>query len=306
MTLRVAMIGCGAVGSIHAANLPDSGVELTTVYSPNIGEASVFASAYGIKSVSGSLPEALAMVDAALICSPSDLHFAQARECVNAGVHTLVELPPCVLTSEAEELRDAAHKRGVQLGCAHTARYLQPFAHIKTNLQNGTVGEIKEINYVRYHQLRPRKWVDNALFHHAAHAIDLVMDWCGGLEPLAAVAIPSVSAAQAASLLGKLPSGGPVAISVTYGAHLPLNRMLIIGKNHTLETDGFSYVRSNCPGLDLQAEQAYEHAIRDQDAAFLGACQGKNSFVPWGDTVKLMRTLNRVQALCEEPCSSPN
>jgi 2-hydroxy-4-carboxymuconate semialdehyde hemiacetal dehydrogenase len=302
MTIRVALIGCGAVGSIHAANLRRDGVELTAVYSPSAQEASSFASIHGIRSVSQSLAEAIANVDVAIICSPSDLHFEQARTCVEAGVHTLVELPPCAKAAEADELGEGARKRGVQLGCAHTARYLHPYASLKRALQKGVIGEVLEVNYVRYHQLRARSWTDNALLHHAAHPIDLLMDWFGGLEPVACMAVPHASAAQSASILGKLPNGGPVAITVSYASRLPLNRMLLVGKKHTVETDGFSYVRSDLADLELHGTEnhVYEQAIRDQDAAFLGACLGNGSFVDWADTVNLMRIVNRFQALCEE------
>lgn len=302
MTVRVAMIGCGAVGSIHAANLRDGGIELSAVYSPNFEEASSFASTHGVRDMSQSLSEAVANADVAIICSPSDLHFEQGRRCIEAGVHTLIEMPPCVAAWEAEELGESARKRGVRLGCAHTARYLHPYANIKSSLQKGVIGEIREVNYLRYHQLRPRSWTDNALFHHAAHPIDLVMDWCGGLDPLACIALPDASGAQSASILGKLPGGGPAAITVSYASHLPLNRMLLIGKKHTVETDGFSYLRSDLADLEFRGtdNQVYAQAIRDQDAAFLGACLGKNSFVDWADTVKLIRTLNRFQALCTD------
>ena len=302
MTVRVAMIGCGAVGSIHATNLiKDRGVELATVYSPNSERASAFASVHRIKHVSESIGDAVAKADVAIICSPSDMHFEQARECLGAGVHALIELPPCAKASEAEELADIARKRGVQLGCAHTARYLLPYSSIKVGLQKGVIGEILEVNYVRYHQLRVRSWTDNALLHHAAHPLDLLIDWCGGLEPIAGVAFPSTSAAQAASILGKLPSGGPASITVNYGSHLPYTRMVIIGRKHTVETDGFSYMRSDSADLEFQGieHEVYEQAIREQDAEFVGSCNGKNSFVDWADTVKLLRTVNQFQTLCD-------
>ncbi len=302
MPIKVAIIGCGAVGSIHAANLTrNRDVELTAVYSPNPEKASAFAEVHGIQRIGRSVADAVAEADVAIVCSPSELHFQQTRECLEAGVHTLVELPPCAQVSEAEELGDLARKEGRRLGCAHTARYLLPYAIIHDNLQEGVIGEIREVNYVRHHNLRVRSWTDNALLHHAAHPIDLLIDWCGGLAPIAGVALPSATAAQTVSILGKLPNGGPTAITVTYASRLPHTRMLIVGEEHTVETDGFSYLRSDLAELQFQGiEQAvYEQAVRDQDTAFLGACQGKNGFVDWVETVKLVRTVNQFQELCD-------
>jgi 2-hydroxy-4-carboxymuconate semialdehyde hemiacetal dehydrogenase len=306
MTMRVAMIGSGSVASIHAAKLSDSpGVELATVYSPDSRKASAFASRHGIKSVKDSVREAIANATAAIICSPSGEHFAQARECLLAGVHTLIELPPCADASQAEELGELAKNGGIQVGCAHTARYLLPYASIQAGLEK--IGEILEINYVRYHQLRARSWTDNALLHHAAHPLDLIMNWCGGLSAIGCVARPDSSAAQAVSILGRLPNGGPASIAVSYTSHLPHTRMLIVGSEHTVETDGFSYVNSDLAELRLQAAQqeVYEQAVGKQDLEFLSACTGENAFIDWAETVRLIRAVNQFQALRHDELRPP-
>jgi len=303
MTTRVALIGSGLVGAVHAANLTrKADVELTAVYSPNPEKASAFASAHGVKHISKTLADAVAKADIAIICSPSEQHFQQALECLEAGVHTLVELPPCGKASEAEQLADSARKRGLRLGCAHTSRYLLPYVSITSHIQNGVIGEIREVNYIRHHRLRKRSWTDNALLHHAAHAIDLLLYWCGGLEPKGCIALPDASTADTVALLGKLPSGGPATITVSYASHLPDARMSVVGKNHTVETDGFTYLRSDLAGLQFRGieREVYEQAIADQDDEFLRACNGDFCFVAWDETLELIRTVNQFEALCDE------
>ncbi len=300
MPLRVAIIGCGAVGSIHAATLAkEPGIELTAVYSPDLENASDFASRYGISKICNSIVSLNREADAAIVCSPSALHFEQARECLHAGLHTLVELPPCGELREAEELRILAENQGVLLGCAHTARYLLPYTRIQAALAAGTLGEIQEISYVRYPKLRSRNWTDNALAHHAAHAIDLVLHWCGRLDPIACVVFPDAASTQSVSMLAELPGGRPVSIAVSYRAKLPLSRMVVIGTDHTVETDGFSYLRSDWEELQFAGEEqsVYEEAIRSQDLEFLNACKGRGQFVPWGETMNLIRVVNQLQAL---------
>jgi hypothetical protein len=75
--------------------------------------------------------------------------------------------------------------------------------------------------------------------------------------------------------------------------------MLVVGEHHTLETDGFTYFRSDLADLHFagNAQQVYEQAIRDQDVEFLRACQGQGGFVPWEETLKLIHTMDRFQAL---------
>jgi 2-hydroxy-4-carboxymuconate semialdehyde hemiacetal dehydrogenase len=300
MAMRVAMIGYGAVGSIHAANLvkePD--VELSSVYGPKEEKASAFAVGHGVRNVSPTLADACSRADLAIVCSPSTVHFQQARACLQAGLHTLVELPPCEKSSEAEELGALARRQGVLLGCAHTSRYLTPYARIGECIRKGVLGDILEMNYIRYHKLRERSWTDNALLHHAAHPLDLLLAWCGGIEPRGCVALPTVTTAQTVSVLGKLPRGGAATVTVTFASRLPQIRMLVVGKNHTFETDGFSYLQSDLPELRFtgDGQRIYEDAIRDQDIQFLNACQGKGSFVSWDETVRLLQIVEQFQAL---------
>ena len=300
MKMRVAMIGCGTVGSIHAAYLasqPD--VELTSVYSPEWDSAVTFAGRYGVRTIATSIEDAVAATDAAIVCSPSAVHFEQALTCLRAGRHTLIELPPCGEPREVEELGAIARQQGVVVGCAHTSRYLAPYARIQGAIQSGLLGQTQEISYIRYLQLRPRAWMDNALVHHAAHVIDLAMQWCGELEPLACAGFPDISSAQSVSLLAKLPGGKSLTAAISYGAKLPISQMVVVGTKHTLETDGFSYLRSDIEELQFTGDErtVYEQAIATQDAQFFGACRGENAYIPWTETEKLMRMIHRFKML---------
>lgn len=300
MAIRVAMIGHGGVGSIHAANLgkePD--VRLASVYGPDREEASSFAATYGIERVCNNLAEAISDVDAAIICSPSPDHFVQTRECLQHRVHTLVELPPCKNAIEAEELAGYARKGGVMLGCAHTSRFLEPYIRVKNAIALGTVGKIQQIDYLRCHKLRERSWTDNALLHHAAHPVDLLFFWCGGIEAKGCVALPDVQLPQTVSLLGKLPDGGAVTVTVTYVSHIYQTRLTIVGDKHTIETDGFSYVKSDLPELELtrDEQETYGEAIHLQDIQFLRACQSDGNFISWENTINLLRVIDRFRAL---------
>src|SRR5215475_11481975 len=72
MSIRVALIGHGNVGSIHAGQLSEEcGVELVTVFGVDREPAAQFASKYAIPHVSETLEEALSRAEVAIICSPS-------------------------------------------------------------------------------------------------------------------------------------------------------------------------------------------------------------------------------------------
>jgi 2-hydroxy-4-carboxymuconate semialdehyde hemiacetal dehydrogenase len=299
MRTKIAIIGYGKVGAIHAdkfMNEPD--VEVTTVFGPQREKAAAFASAHAIKHASATFEEAISLVDAAIVCSPSPLHYQQAGECLSAGVHTLVELPPCLTIGEAEDLAQAAKEAGVQVQCAHTSRYLAAYTRVLASLRAGELGEIQEVTYTRHTPPRNKSWNDNALFHHAEHPLELLTYWFGALTPRSAVVRPHVHTAQNVALLGQLANGAPFTITVTYGSRLPHVRMLIVGEQHTVETDGFGYIRSDLERLNLSfiEQQTYEDGIHHQDVEFLRACQGEQAGVDWQETLQLVRT---VRAFCD-------
>lgn len=300
MTTRLAILGYGAVAGIHAAKLiTEPGVRIVSVSGPNREKAASFASQHGIPRVCDSIDEALSGADAAIICSPSAAHFEQARECLDRGAHTLVELPPCENAGQAVLLTALARRHGVTLRCAHTSRFVRPYAQIRKWIETGLTGDVQEVHYIRCHKLRERTWSDNALLHHAAHPLDLLFYWCGGVEPVGCVVRPDAESPQAVSILGRLPSGGAVTITVTYCSHLHQTRLLIAGKKHSIEIEGLSELRSDLEGLEFKADEqeVYEEAIHLQDVAFLRACQGNGDFVSWNETIAVLRTIDRCRAL---------
>lgn len=301
--MKVAMIGHGFVGSVHASQLvSEKWVELTSVFGIERDKTVEFAAAYGIKNVCGSLKEAVSHAEAAIVCSPSAVHYQQACECVQYGVHTLVEMPPCETAGEAEALGQAAARQGVRLQCAHTCRYLAPYMRVRESIRSGELGAVQQVDFVRHHKLKDRAWTDDALLHHSAHPIDLMLDWFGGITPVGCVALPRARGAQTVSLLSSLPSGAPATIAMTFASKMPHVRMHIVGERHTLETDGFSYVRSDLDHLQLTVPElaTYEKGIHDQDVEFLRSCLGERPGINWQEAVNLIRTVNAFQNLEEK------
>lgn len=299
MTIRVAIIGYGAVAAIHARQLArQPEVALAVVSGPDREKAAVFAAAHNVAHHTDDLNEAMEQADAAIIASPSPLHFEQARLSLQAGAHTLVELPPCETLAEAEALAELANTRGSLLRCAHTSRYLAPYLRIKQLIQSGALGQIEQINYLRHLAPRERSWTDDALLHHSAHPLDLLLDWFGATEAIGCVA---TSQSQNVSLLARLPTGAPVSISVSYASRLPQSRMLIVGSQHTIETDGFSFLRSDLSEASQQwdAQATYEQAIGAQDTDFIAACRAQSIGIEWAETIRLMRLVGEFKLFSE-------
>lgn len=298
--MRIGILGYGAVASVHARQLCDQrDVVLTAVYGPNCEKAAVFASTHKIAKFTDSMESLLPLVDAVIICSPSNLHYEQARLCIESGLHTLVELPPCESGAEAQLLERLSLEHDVILQCAHTSRYLSPYLRIADFIRSGKLGSVHQVNYLRHHVLLKRSWTDDALLHHAAHLLDLLIHWFGDITPQACAALPQIYIAQTVSLLGTLSNGAPATIAISYASHLPRMQMVMVGDSCTIETDGFSYIESDLKELKFSCEgqAAYEEAIRKQDAQFVDACQKKPCGVGWQETVKLIQVIDHFRML---------
>jgi predicted dehydrogenase len=294
--MRIGLIGYGAVAGVHAKGLRHWGADLRVVCGPDQAKANAFAASHGIRAVTDA-GAMLAECDAAIVASPSGHHFAQAMAVLRAGCHCLVELPPCASAREALELGAAATASRVTLQCAHTTRYLPAIVRLSRWIGEQALGEIQQVLSIRAIPPRSRSWIDDAVLHHAAHHVDLLLTWFGSLEPLACAALPQVEQAQDAILAARLPHGAPVSISVSYTSRLRETRLTVIGSRHTVTTDGFSYIESDRPEFAWRGDEqeSYEAAVEAQDRAFMQAAGGEAP-VPWRDTVRLAECLDRFSA----------
>jgi predicted dehydrogenase len=115
--LKVAVIGAGHMGRYHAdkfARLP--GVELAAVVDRDPARAPV-----------ADFRRVIAAIDAAVIAVPTDLHHAIARECLEKGVHLLVEKPLAATLEQADDLVELARGKNLVLQVGHVERYNRAF-----------------------------------------------------------------------------------------------------------------------------------------------------------------------------------
>jgi predicted dehydrogenase len=105
------------MGRYHAdkfARLP--GVELAAVVDRDPARAPV-----------SDFRKIIPSVDAAVIAVPTDLHHAVARECLEGGVHLLVEKPLASTLEQADELVALANANKLILQVGHVERYNRAF-----------------------------------------------------------------------------------------------------------------------------------------------------------------------------------
>ena len=87
-TIKVALAGAGAFGIKHLDGINNiDGVEVVSLISRELEKTREVANRYHIPHATTELAEALALpeVDAVILCTPTQMHAAQAIACMKAG-----------------------------------------------------------------------------------------------------------------------------------------------------------------------------------------------------------------------------
>lgn len=147
------MIRFGILGAARIARAffrePLEGVEIRAVASRDKSNAEAFAAEFGIpKSYQGY--EALLAdpeIDAVYIPLPQHLHAEYTIKAAQAGKHVLVEKPAALNSAEVKKMTAACRKHDVLYMEAFMYRFLRIHNRAKEIIAEGTIGELRHIDY---------------------------------------------------------------------------------------------------------------------------------------------------------------
>jgi 2-hydroxy-4-carboxymuconate semialdehyde hemiacetal dehydrogenase len=181
--MKVIVAGAGAFGQKHLdAIRAIGGIEVAALVGRRLEPTQAVAAKYSIAHATTELIEALALpgVQAAILCTPTQLHATQAIECMRAGKHVQVEIPLADNWEDAQAV--AATQRATGLVCmvGHTRRFNPSHQWLHRRMRSGEL-QIQQLDVQTYFLRRsnmnalgePRSWTDHLLWHHAAHTVDL-------------------------------------------------------------------------------------------------------------------------------------
>jgi len=205
--LRLAVVGCGVIGRLHAevaAHSPD--LEVVALVDPYPASAETVAAQLarlGAPSprIFADLTTALAAggIDVVVVCTLSGTHVALGLEALEAGVHVVIEKPLDVDVAVARRLREAAAERpGQVVAVISQHRHDESAQVVRRALDAGRFGRITS-GVANIDWFRTQEYYDSAawrgtwaldgggaLMNQGVHTLDLLLWFLG--EPVDVVA----------------------------------------------------------------------------------------------------------------------
>jgi predicted dehydrogenase len=134
--LRVAVIGAGHLGRIHAriAAVLDE-IELVAVVDP-VESARRSAAQEFHTRVLADYREVIGDVEAAIIATPTATHHAIGMELLGSGVPLLIEKPLALNSAQANDLVTLARKKNLVLQVGHVERFNSAFTAVAADVRD--------------------------------------------------------------------------------------------------------------------------------------------------------------------------
>lgn len=131
MKLRLAVIGAGHLGRIHARLAKQHpSAELIAVVDPISSAREAVAADVGVPGVA-DYRALVGKIDAAIVAAPTQLHHAVTTDLLATGIHVLVEKPIASTVSQAAEMIAQADREDLVLQVGHVERFNPAFCAIR-------------------------------------------------------------------------------------------------------------------------------------------------------------------------------
>ncbi|TDW24540.1 Gfo/Idh/MocA family protein [Kribbella kalugense] len=188
--MRFALIGAGAIGTVHARLIEALGSEadLVAVVDQNLERAGKLVEQHGGKAyATPAAAYAAEELDAAAICLPSALHADAAVEALQAGKHVIIEKPVDITLAAADRVIEAQRSTGLTVSVISQRRFQPPVAQIRAAIDSGALGRVTS-GIAESAFFRPQSYYDGddwrgtlaidgggALMNQGIHALDLLV-----------------------------------------------------------------------------------------------------------------------------------
>lgn len=256
--LKMGVVGVGGMGGSHIKGLAESEfVQVAALADLNqelLDKVSAEQGAPGYR-------DAVAMMDsgnieAVLIAVPHPFHAQLAIAAAERGLHVLSEKPISVTVDEADAMIAAAKKAGVLLGINFQRRLAPAHQKIRELLDNGTVGQVYEIQMISNNWYRLQSYYDSGawrgtwkgegggiLANQAPHNLDLLR-WFGGAPSAVKASVTTrlhkIETENTVHAILEYPGGANAYYTATTSDPLGKSSLQILGDNGRIVLEGRS------------------------------------------------------------------
>jgi 2-hydroxy-4-carboxymuconate semialdehyde hemiacetal dehydrogenase len=309
--MKIVMVGQGAFGQKHLDGLKKiDGVEVVSLAGGNPDSVAAVAKKYGIPHWTSNLDEALAQpgVEAAIIASPTQMHSAQAVQCLRAGKHVEIEIPIADSLADAEAILAAQKGTGLIAMAGHTRRFNPSHQWVHNRIVKGEL-RLQQLVVQTYFFRRkninlegkPRSWTDHLLWHHACHTVDLFQYQTGetasDVFALEGPHHPELGIAMDMSIGMKTPSGAICSLSLSFNNDGPQGtffRYICDNGTYVARYDDLFDGKDN--QIDLTGVAVSSNGIELQDREFVAAIrEGREPNGAVAQVLPAMQTLHRLE-----------
>ncbi|MCG8448467.1 MAG: Gfo/Idh/MocA family oxidoreductase [Pirellulales bacterium] len=144
MTLRLGIIGAGAIGEVHAQSAHAVGQTVATIADLDLAKAEKLAAEYPATQATDDIPAMLAdpSMDAVVVAVPNKWHKELAIAALEAGKDVLLEKPMALTADECRQINQVVAATGQRLQLGMVYRYSAPAQAAKKIIDQGDLGQI--------------------------------------------------------------------------------------------------------------------------------------------------------------------
>ena len=309
--MKICIAGAaGAFGMKHldAVSAID-GVEVVSVVGGEPDDIEAFAKQRGIAHWTKSLSDALARdeVEAVILATPTQLHAAQAIQCLEAGKHVMVEIPMADNLADSVALVEAQKKSGLVAMAGHTRRFNPSHQWIRERILSGELTlqhlDVQTFFFRRTNMNalgKPRTWTDHLLWHHACHTVDLFQYQTGEqasyVQAMQGPMHDDLKIAMDMSIGMKTPKGKLCTLTLSFNNDGPLGTFFrYICDNGTYIARYDDLVDGKENPIDLSGVAVSTNGIELQDREFFSAI--KEGREPNGSVAQCLPAMETLDAL---------
>ena len=309
-TVRTAVIGVGYLGRFHAqkyAVLPEA--KLVAVVDASAENRERVAAETGCRAVA-DYRDLLGDIDAVSIATPTPLHYPIAKECLERGIHVLVEKPITTTLEEARSLVETAARAGRVLQVGHLERFNAAILAL-----GGTLGTPRFIETHRLAPFKERGTDVNVVLDLMIHDIDLIQSLVGApITSIDAVGASVFSAGLDIANARLRYANGCVANTTASRVSMKMERKLRLFQDDAyisidLQQKVLTIVRKPPAGADLPKgqvlieERTYDQgdALKLEIEAFLQSIRaGTPPAVTGEDGLRALETATRITQMVQD------